>query len=320
MHAVPWLVADGYVLNYREALEKVPLMLVTSDWVREVYERDGIHNPNTRVLPVGCDTDTFRPIEQSDERVRSIRKSMGVADDELMLLTVGGDAASKGGREVMQALAQLKDEIPNWKYIFKVWPQPRTEAQNRADMQLAVDLGIADRVTFATNRASRDFMPYLMNACDIYAAPSRLEGFGMPQVEAGACGKPVISINAMAPKETLIHGETALLADVAEVISVNEALVGPESGFPEGHKIVFSQPRVADYRASVPQLAEHLRTLMNDPELRQSMGAAGRERVVSFFDYRLVARTCVDLLRCHLDIEEANTVPNKPFLYEEFAV
>jgi glycosyltransferase involved in cell wall biosynthesis len=30
-------------------------------------------------------------------------------------------------------------------------------------------------------------MPYLLSACDIYAAPSRLEGFGMIQVEANAC-------------------------------------------------------------------------------------------------------------------------------------
>lgn len=319
MRAVPWLVADGYVLNYREALEKVPLMLVTSDWVGEVYERDGIHNPNTRTLPVGCDTDTFRPIDQNDDRVGSIRKSMGVADDELMLLTVGGDAASKGGREAMQALAQLKDDVPKWKYVFKVWPQPRTETQTREDIQLAADLGIADRVTFVTNRASRDFMPYLLNACDLYVGPSRLEGFGMPQVEAGACGKPVTSINAMSPKETLLHGETALLADVAELISVTEAFVGPESGFPVGHRVTFDRPRVADYRASVPQLAEHFQTLMTDPELRLRMGAAGRDRVAACFDYRLVARTCLDLLRRHLEIKEPNTVSNEPTLHDETA-
>lgn len=234
-----------------------------------------------------------------------------------MLLTVGGDATSKGGRETMQALALLKDDIPKWRYICKVWPQPRTDAQNCEDMQLAVDLGIADRVTFATNRASRVFMPYLLNACDIYLGPSRLEGFGMPQVEAGACGKPVLSINAMSPKGTLIHGETALLADVAEVISVSEVFAGSESGFPEGHKIVFDQPRVANYRASVPQLAEHLRTLMNDPQLRLRMGAAGRERVVVCFDYRLVARTFVDLLRRHKKIEEQSAILNKPILHEE---
>ena len=59
-------------------------------------------------------------------------------------------------------------------------------------------------------------MPYLIGACDIYAAPSRLEGFGMPQIEAGACGKPVIGIRAMAMLDTLIDGETAFLAEIGQ--------------------------------------------------------------------------------------------------------
>ncbi len=74
-------------------------------------------------------------------------------------------------------------------------------------------------------------MPYLMNTCDIYAAPSRLEGFGMPQVEAGACGKAVLGINAMAMKETLVHGETAFLAGVATEVVLRETIVGEESGW-----------------------------------------------------------------------------------------
>jgi starch synthase len=43
-----------------------------------------------------------------------------------------------------------------------------------------------------------------------------LKGFGMPQVEAGACGKPVIGIKAMGMLDTLVHGETAFLANVAQ--------------------------------------------------------------------------------------------------------
>ena len=69
-------------------------------------------------------------------------------------------------------------------------------------------------------------MPYLIGACDIYAAPSRLEGFGMPQVEAGACEKPVIGINAMGMLDTLIHGETAFLANVAKKIVVDQVILG----------------------------------------------------------------------------------------------
>src|SRR4030066_1437458 len=129
-----------------------------------------------------------------------------------MILTVGGDAASKGAQEVMQALAIIDTKAPDWKYVCKVWPQPRTSNQNMADMEMAEHLGIEKNVTYATNTISRNFMPYLIGACDIYTAPSRLEGFGMPQVEGGACKKPVIGIKAMGMLDTLVHGETALLA------------------------------------------------------------------------------------------------------------
>ena len=42
IQAVPWLVADGYIANYREVLNALPLILVTSNWVKETYIRDGI--------------------------------------------------------------------------------------------------------------------------------------------------------------------------------------------------------------------------------------------------------------------------------------
>jgi glycosyltransferase involved in cell wall biosynthesis len=48
--------------------------------------------------------------------------------------------------------------------------------QNLADLEMATHLGIEKNVTYATNTISRNFMPYLIGACDIYAAPSRLEG------------------------------------------------------------------------------------------------------------------------------------------------
>jgi glycosyltransferase involved in cell wall biosynthesis len=296
LRAVPWVLADGYVANYREVLDGLPLVLVTSDWVRETFVRDGIRGDHTVTLPVGCDTDAFIPRPASDPRLQAVRACLGVAPEELLILTVGGDAASKGAREVMQALATLGNEVPPWRYVCKVWPQDRTAVQNRLDMALAQELGIQDRVSFQTHQVSREFMPWLLAACDIYAAPSRLEGFGMPQVEAGACGKPVIGIRAMAMLDTLVHGETAFLAPVAETIHINGAVLGPESGFEPDHHVVFSKPRVSDYRASWPDIAGYLRQLLNDPGLRERMGAAGRERVVARYDYRTVARQLVATL------------------------
>ena len=61
MTAVPWLLADGYVANYRQELNVLPLILVTANWVRETFVRDGIRGDHMVVLPVGCDTDAFRP-------------------------------------------------------------------------------------------------------------------------------------------------------------------------------------------------------------------------------------------------------------------
>ena len=303
VQAVPWLVADGYIANYQEVLNALPLILVTSNWVKEMYVRDGIDAKKIEVLPVGCNTDTFIPFDKKDPKILAVREALGISPDQLMILTVGGDAASKGAREVMQALALIDAKAPDWKYVCKVWPQPRTKNQNLADLELATQLGIQKNVTYATNTISRTFMPYLIGACDIYAAPSRLEGFGMPQVEAGACGKPVISIKAMGMLDTLVHNETALLARVARRITVNEVILGDESGFEDQHKMTFNVPRTVDYRANVQDIAKYLLVLMQDAGLRDKMGQAGRERVVVNFDYRVVAKRFVQIMNDKLGIK-----------------
>jgi len=299
---VPWLVADGYVANYQEVLNALPLILVTSNWVKKTYVRDGLDGRKIEVLPVGCDTDAFTPRDRDDPKIAALREALGVAPDQIMILTVGGDAASKGAQEVMQALAIIDARAPDWKYVCKVWPQPRTQQQNLADLQLATHLGIDKNVVYTTSRVSRNFMPYLMAACDIYAAPSRLEGFGMLQVEAGSCGKPVIGIKAMGMLDTLVHGQTAFLAGIAMEIRLKEATLGEESGYADGHRVVFKTPRAADYRASVHDVANYLMELMTNEPLRKKMGEAARKRVVEHFDYRVVAKHFLEIVAERVEI------------------
>lgn len=299
---VPWLVADGYIANYQDVLNTLPLILVTSNWVKEMYVRDGIKGDNIEVLPVGCDTDSFIPHSPDDPKIRAVRDSLGISPDQIMILTVGGDAASKGAQEVMMALALIDTKAPDWKYVCKVWPQPRTIKQNIADLEMAAQLGIEKNVTYATNTISRTFMPYLIGACDIYAAPSRLEGFGMPQVEAGACEKPVIGIRAMGMLDTLVHEETAFLADVSQRIVVDRVTLGDESGFEKRRSVIFKEPRTVDYRADVHDIGKYLMILMTDAALREKMGKAARARVVKNYDYRVVAKQLVQILHDKLNI------------------
>jgi len=300
--AVPWLVADGYTTNYREILEDLPLILVTSNWVKEVYIQDGLSAKNVEVLHVGCDTDSFVPRAKSDPKVAAVREALGVSDEQIMILTIGVDAASKGAQEVMQALAINDTKAPDWKYVCKVWPRPRTEPQNLAEMQLATHLGIEKNVVYTTSRVSRDFMPYLLAACDIYAAPSRLEDFGMIQIEANACEKPVIGIKAMGMLDTLVHGKTAFLADVAQETRLQEAMLAEQSGRQEGRKHASKRPRIVDYRASVNDIAGYLMDLMQDPGLRERMGKEGRKRVVENFDYRVIAKKFVEIVSRRLGV------------------
>jgi len=300
--AIPWLVADGFIAEHQDVLNSLPLILVTSNWVKEVYVRDGIRGDNIAVLPVGCDTDSFAPRSQNDFKVRTIRDVLGVSDDQIMILTAGGDATSKGAQEVMRALALIDGEVPDWRYVCKVWPQQRTIEQNLIDLQLAADLGIEKKVIYSTNVVSHNFMPYLLAACDIYAAPSRLEGFGMIQVEANACGRPVIAINAMAFLDTMVQGETAFLAGVAEERKISEGAFGDGDGDDDSHRIVFPNPRTVEFRASVPDIAKYLLMLMKDSALRRRMGEAGRQHVTELFDYRQVARRFVKIVSDRLGI------------------
>ena len=218
---VPWFNADGWVANYKKEFESLPLMFTTSSWVKSIYERDGIDVSKIVPMHIGIDTDMFRPTYNPNAN-SSIKKMIGVKENEKMILTVGGDVTSKGAQEMIKALAEVDKDYKNWKYVCKAWPSEcATEWRERAET-LVNELGLQDKVIFLDDTFSQEFMVDMLNACDIYAAPSRIEGFGMIQVEAMACEKPVISINKMGPSETILHNKTGFLANVGEEITLNE--------------------------------------------------------------------------------------------------
>ncbi|MCX8053281.1 MAG: glycosyltransferase family 4 protein [Armatimonadetes bacterium] len=297
---VPWLVADGWVANYQDELNSLSLILTTSGWVKETYVRDGVSPDRMVVQPIGCDLDSFRPLPRDHRKVRAVRDVLGVPDNVKLILTIGGDAASKGAQEMMRALAMIDSEYPNWRYVCKVWNQERTAKQNALDLELAEELGIREKVSYVDGVLSREFMPFLYNACDIYAAPSRQEGFGMPHVEAQACGKPVLSVDAMGIKETVVHGETGFLARVAEWVAISEAEVDESAGYSEKRVVRFEEPKVVAVRADVEDLANYVLRLLVDDDLAMLMGRAGRSHVEANFDYRKVACSVLNLVREHL--------------------
>ena len=293
MLPIPWFTIDGYIENYHEVLNNLPLILVTSNWVKEMYILDGVNGDKIEVLPEGCDTDLFYPFCKKDPKIAAVRNALGIKPDETMILTIGSNLASKGAQEMIQALALLDSSAPKWKYVCNERPAERNPLQTLVDLQLAIDLKIEKNVIFSNKQISSEYMPYLIGACDIYAAPSRREGFGILQVKAEACGKPVIGLKAMGMLDTLINDKTAFMANVASEyfeVKKNEPINAQDI------KNLQKDSRIIDYRANVDDIAKYLMILLSDSEKRNAMGYAGRTQASQFFDYRIVAKKFIQII------------------------
>lgn len=298
---VPWLLADGWVANYHTVLSELPLVLVTSEWVKETYKQDGVETKNFEVVHIGIEPDIFRPIPKSDPKIKELQQMIGVEPDEKVILTVGGDVTSKGAQEIIKALALIDKEFKKWKYVCKIWESECAWEHQKKEIELIEQLGLdKKKIIYLSGTYSREFMPYLLNVADIYAAPSRLEGFGMIQVEAQACGVPVISIDAMGPKETVLHGRTGFLARVERTIDLESELDPLDAKAGKKTRIFFDKPKTFAYRANVNDLAEYLLILLTDDKKRIEMGQNARDHAVRNFHYREIAKTITNLTKEHL--------------------
>jgi glycosyltransferase involved in cell wall biosynthesis len=125
--------------------------------------------------------------------------------------------------------------------------------------QAARRSGISSRIRF-TGFVSDDDLLYLYNACDVFVFPSFYEGFGIPVLEAMACGRAVCASNASAVPE---------VADAAAILF---------------------DPR------SVAQIARSIRDVLLDSELRARMERLGLQRAGQF-DWHSTARKTLDVYR-----------------------
>jgi len=125
---------------------------------------------------------------------------------------------------------------------------------------LVKEYGLEDMITF-TGRLSHSEVAKKYAAAEIAVSPSIYEGFGLPAAEAMACGVPVIGTTAGALPEVIEDNVTGIL-------------VPPKN----------------------PQaLAGAIKTLIDDPELRQKIGAAGVERVNRLFTWEKSAKATIDV-------------------------
>jgi len=207
----------------------------------------------TQVLPMGIDLGPYlEPSEADRSRAESIRAEYAGP----IWLGCGRLIYYKGFPVAVRALADVGGTL----LIVGDGPdRPRLEAEAEA-------LGVRDRVAFLGAMPYQEIVPYYL-AADAFWFPSvaRSEAFGLVQVEAMACGVPVI--NAAIP-----HSGVAWVSPDGET----------------GLTVPVDDPAA---------LAAAANRLIAEPGLRERLGAAARERAVREFDHRVMAGRSHDVYR-----------------------
>jgi glycosyltransferase involved in cell wall biosynthesis len=152
-------------------------------------------------------------------RRAAAREGLGLAQDEVVLLTVGRMDSSeryKGHDRVLDVLPLLLAWHPNLRYLIV----GQGDDQNRL-LARAVELGVGEHVVFA---GYRDDIADCYAACDLYVMPSTHEGFGIVFLEALASGRPVVAGGIDGSIEALCWGELGFLCDPLTPASVEGAI------------------------------------------------------------------------------------------------
>ncbi|MBD2596470.1 glycosyltransferase [Nostoc spongiaeforme FACHB-130] len=142
--------------------------------------------------------------------------------EQPIILTVTRLASSdgyKGYDQILQALAKIKQYIPNVHYILA----GKGDDQARIE-KLIAELNLQDSVTLAGFVPDHELCDHY-NLCDVFAMPSRGEGFGIVYLEALACGKPTLGGNQDGAIDALYHGELGALVDPVDVEAIAQTLI-----------------------------------------------------------------------------------------------
>lgn len=201
------------------SLKEADLILAVSNYTRNRLLAEHNLDPNKVVLlPNTVDSDRFYITPKSD---RLLQKYC-LTPKQPIILTVARIEPSeqyKGYDKILAALPQIRKAIPNVHYILvgKGDDKPRIQ-------QLINQYRIQDSVTL-TGFVSDDELNDYYNLCNVFAMPSKKEGFGIVYLEALACGKPTLGGNQDGAIDALCNGTLGALVNPDDVNEIAQTLI-----------------------------------------------------------------------------------------------
>lgn len=155
----------------------------------------------------------YRPMEKS--AALAVAGAYGI--EPPFLLSVGSLEPGKNRARLFHAMRELRDAGVDVRLAVvgqRAWHYER-------ELALVDGLGLTDRIVFP-GYVKAEHLPALYSGAEAFAFPSLYEGFGLPVLEAMACGVPVLTSNVSATAE--VAGDAALLVDPTSVDAIRDGL------------------------------------------------------------------------------------------------
>lgn len=159
-----------------------------------VRGEDGV----TRIGGVGCDSERFKPMPEIRD---SKRKEIGVPESAFHIVTAAEINDNKNQRVIIEALAQMNDK----EIYYSICGKGPNEEYLK---ELIAKHGLEGRVRLLGYRTD---MEEILQTADVFAFPSKREGFGVAAVEALLCGVPLIASDTRGAMEYAKDGINALI-------------------------------------------------------------------------------------------------------------
>jgi glycosyltransferase involved in cell wall biosynthesis len=173
----------------RPAVSLTAISAHSSDCVRQFFGRDDV-----LVVRYGVDTETFHPAARVKRR-DSERDSLGIRATDFCILLIGNDWKSKGLDTLLTALAHCSEL--GFTLLVAGSGDRRTYEQQIRNLRLEPGIRFLG--------SSPDVMQFYA-AADAYVAPSLEDAYGLPILEAMACGLPVIASSRAGATEIIRDG------------------------------------------------------------------------------------------------------------------
>ncbi len=191
-------------------------ILTCSEFSRQAIARAYGLNPERIAVAPNAASPVFRPLDRQ-QAIDQVQRSYGIRAP--FLLCVGNLQRRKNQLGLIRAFEQLMIDQPDLPHHLVLVGKETPQA---ADIKaVARRSPLRHRIHF-TGFVDDGMLPWLYNACDLFVFPSFYEGFGIPVLEAMACGCPVASSDRTALPE--VAGNTALYFNPDSVTSMAQTV------------------------------------------------------------------------------------------------